>query len=138
MPGLPLLDHAALYALAQRSAAVDTVCSCAAHALSSWCSIPLSFPEAQLDLIGTLRADPFTEPSFAEYHPQGTRYDAADAPVAPRYFPYNRCDVAACVRCGRCYLRYDETGGYFFDRRIRALSQPALLIDAADPDGGAG
>lgn len=131
MADLPLLDSAALRVLAQRSAATATAmaCNCAVQPLPSWCSTPLWFPETQLHDVGTLLADPFQEPGFAEYHPHGTRYESADAPVVPRYFPYNRCTVAACERCGRTYLRYNETGGYFFDRRIRALDRPELVID---------
>jgi len=133
MPTLPLLNSEALRALAQRSAAVAVACACTEAALAAWTSTPLSFPESQLHDVGTLYVDPYDEPVFAEYHPDGTRNDSADAPVAPRYFPYNRCNVAACDVCGRCYLRYTEAGGYFVDRRIRALNRPALIIDADLP-----
>ncbi len=133
MADLPLLDGERLRALAQRSAAVTTTCSCTEPALAAWTSTPLSFPESQLKDIGTLYVDPYDEPGFAEYHPGGTRYESADAPVAPLHFPYNRCNVAACEVCGRCYLRYTEAGGYFVDRRIRALNRPELVIDAPLP-----
>jgi len=133
MADLPLLDSERLRALAQRSAAVTADCSCTEPALIAWASTPLSFPESQLKDIGTLYVDPYDEPGFAEYHPGGTRYESADAPIAPLYFPYNRCNVAACEVCGRCYLRYTEAGGYFVDRRIRALNQPELIVDAALP-----
>jgi hypothetical protein len=131
MTDLPLLDSAALRELAQRSAGIRTACPCnsAGDALAAWTSTPLSFPEAQLKDIGTLLENPYDEPSFAEYHPHGTRYESADAPIAPRYFPYNRCNVSACGVCGRCYLRYTEAGGYFVDRRIRALNVPALVVN---------
>lgn len=61
------------------------------------------------------------EPTFAEYRPANVQYWSPDAPIAPRYFPYNRCGVWECSECGRLYLRYTEGGGYFVDRRIRAL-----------------
>ena len=59
-------------------------------------------------------------------------YESEDAPIAPRYYPYNRCTVSRCMNCGRNYLRYNEAGGYFTELRIRAL-QPGLLVDAALP-----
>ena len=52
----------------------------------------------------------------------------ADAPIAPAYFPYNRCDVWQCRACARVYLRYTEYGGYYEDERVRALD-PALVDD---------
>lgn len=133
MTDLPVIDSAKLRALAQACAAVTKDCACAAPALPAWISTPLSFPESQLKDIATLYVDPYDEPGFVEYHPAGTRNDAADAPIAPLYFPYNRSNVAACALCGRCYLRYTEAGGYFVDRRIRALNQPELIVDAALP-----
>ncbi len=130
MADLPVLDGAALRALAERSAAVTVACACNEAALAAWTSTPLSFPESQLEDVGTLYLDPYDEPDFAEYHPHGTRYDSADAPVAPQHFPYNRCNIATCTLCGRSYLRYTEAGGYFVDRRIRALNRPELVADA--------
>ncbi|WP_248295219.1 hypothetical protein [Paraburkholderia sp. UYCP14C] len=73
-----------------------------------------------------LRADARTC-TFSEYLPNKATYWSGDAPIAPRYFPYNRCGVWQCSTCGRLYLRYVEGGGYFVDRRIRALN--ADLID---------
>ncbi len=130
MADLPVLDGAGLRALAERSAAVTVACACNEATLAAWTSTPLSFPETQLQDVGTLLLDPYDEPGFTEYHPDGTRYESADAPVAPRHFPYNRCNVATCKICGRCYLRYTEAGGYFVDRRIRALNRPELVVDA--------
>lgn len=80
--------------------------------------------------MGTLREDPYEEPTFAEYHPQGTTYDSVDAPIAPRYYPANLSQVSRCMNCSRYYLRYNEAGGYFTELRIRAL-RPELLADAA-------
>jgi hypothetical protein len=126
----PKLDLSALTELALRSeAAAGKACSCAKTALPGWESVPLSLAEEQLREIGTLICADDQEPAFDEYHPDGTRYWSAQAPIAPRYFPYNRCNVWECVVCGRCFLRYTEGGGYFVDRRIRALN-PALIVDA--------
>lgn len=127
---IPLIDYATVTALAARSEAVVAACSCATTPTDGWQTLPLSMPEAQLRLIGTLAVEPEEEATFAEYHPDGTRYWAADAPIAPRYFPYNRCTVWECTVCGRCYLRYTEGGGYFVDQRIRLL-KASVLVDAA-------
>ena len=126
---LPPLDHSALAQLALRSQAVTQACSCVATSLLGWATVPLSLPEDQLREVGTLLSTEEDEPTFSEYHPDATRYWSVDAPIAPRYFPYNRCDVWECTVCQRCYLRYTEGGGYFVDRRIRALSA-SLLVDA--------
>lgn len=124
-----VLDFTTLVQLAQASSAITTPCSCIATPLTAWQALPLTLDEQQLQDIGTLFEDPYVEPTFVEYHPAGTRYDSADAPIAPRYYPFNRCTVARCTICGRVYLRYNEAGGYFTEWRIRAL-QPALLVDA--------
>lgn len=124
------LDFDALTALAAVSAAVKRSCACNALPLTAWESMPPSLELDQYATVGTLVEDPYTEATFAEYHPNGTRYASPDAPIAPRYFPYNRCDVSRCLKCGRHYLRYTEGGGYFTDDRIRAL-RPELLVDAA-------
>jgi hypothetical protein len=124
------LDFAALAALASASAAVSGACTCHAEALAAWESFPPSLDLEQFETIATLVEDPYTEATFVEYHAAGTRYESPDAPIAPRYFPYNRCEVTRCRVCGRCFLEYAEGGGYFTDRRIRAL-RPELLADAA-------
>lgn len=129
---MQLRDFAGLTALAQASAGVTRPCSCIAVPLAAWEQLPLSLERDQLKVIGTLREDPYVEPTFVEYHPAGTRYDSLDAPIAPRYYPFNRCNVVRCTVCGRCYLRYEEAGGYFTEQRIRAL-QPGLLVDAPLP-----
>jgi hypothetical protein len=129
MAELAKLEFLDLVSLANASAQVSVACACSAVTLQSWESVPLALADADFEDVGTLLEDPFVEPTFVEFHPAGTRYDSADAPIAPRYFPYNRCNVSKCRRCGRVFLRYTEAGGYFVDRRIRALS-PDLLVDA--------
>lgn len=124
------IDFLALTQLAQASAAVRQPCSCTGVSLAAWEALPLTLELDRFETIGTLRDDPYVEPAFTEYHPAGTRYGSVDAPIAPRFYPFNRCTVARCLQCRRCYLRYEEAGGYFTELRIRAL-QPALLVDAA-------
>ena len=71
--------------------------------------------------VATLRDPEVYEPTFEEHHPQGTRYESADAPVALIFFPYNRCEVHACSKCHQHVLRYTEFGGYYVDHRARLL-----------------
>jgi hypothetical protein len=129
---MQLLDFAALTHLAQVSNAVTAPCSCTAVSLAAWQAVPLSLAPGRLEDVGTLLRDPYDEPTFTEYHPAGTRYHSIDAPIAPHFYPYNRCNVVRCMDCGRAYLRYNEAGGYFTEWRIRAL-QPDLLTDAVSP-----
>ncbi|MFJ1254016.1 hypothetical protein [Cupriavidus sp. CuC1] len=129
----PYLDYPALMALAAHSESVAQACSCCKTLSSAWESQPVSYPEEQLREAGTLRAaddESDDEPTFGEYHPDRTQFWSPAAPIAPRYFPYNRCDVWECTVCGRHFLRYVEGGGYFVDRRIRQL-RASLVVDAA-------
>lgn len=124
------IDTAELMALAQRTALVHTACSCQKSRLTGWSSQPLSLPDAQLRDLGTLaQVDPEAA-SYEEYLPSGTQYTSDDAPIAPRYFPYNRCTVSECINCQRCFLRYMEGGGYFVDKRIRQID-PRVIVDRA-------
>ena len=116
------LDALALIELARRAESQATAaCNCIKTPLEGWQSQPLSLDEAQLREIGTLMPEDDPEPTFSEYLPGETNYWSADAPIAPRYFPYNRSSVWECTQCRRLYLRYPEGGGYFVDRRIRAV-----------------
>lgn len=124
-----MTDFAQLKNMAEASAAVTASCPCDDAALLAWQPLPPTLELDQFEQVGSLVDDPYDEPTFAEYHPAGTRYESADAPIAPRYYPYNRCQLARCVKCGRHYLRYTEGGGYFSEFRIRAL-RPQLLVDA--------
>ncbi|MGQ7933849.1 hypothetical protein [Paraburkholderia sp. D1E] len=128
------LNAATLLELAQRVEQRDVApCTCTKTPLDGWLSQPLSLDETQLKEVGTLAPDDDPEPTFSEYLPDKTGYWSADAPIAPRYFPYNRCTVWQCSLCSRLYLRYTEGGGYFVDRRIRAL-QSALIEDVPLPE----
>jgi hypothetical protein len=126
------IDFETLKKMAQSSSVVTKSCSCDKVSLAAWQALPMTLELELFEDVGTLMEDPYDEPTFVEFHPHGTRYESDDAPIAPRYFPYNRCTVARCINCERHYLRYNEAGGYFTELRIRAL-QPALLVDAKAP-----
>jgi hypothetical protein len=123
------IDFYTLVSLARASKAVIAACSCIEVPLPAWCAIPMTLLVERLEEIGFLFDDPYDEPTFAEFHPAGTVYDSDTVPIAPHFYPYNRCAVARCLDCGRHYLRYNEAGGYFTELRIRAL-QPELIVDA--------
>jgi hypothetical protein len=118
-----------LVELAHASAGVTRACACGIERYREWTRVPADFPQAQMRTAGTLAGDPYLEATYAEYHPHGTGYWSPDAPIAPRFFPYNRCTVQQCTVCGRCCLSYVEAGGYYVEPRIRALD-PARLVDA--------
>jgi hypothetical protein len=122
-----------LKSLADASAAVTRPCACAIGTYREWTRVPVDFPESQMRTVGTLVDDPYSEATFAEYHPDDTTYWSADAPIAPRHYPYNRAQVMQCTVCGRCALRYVEAGGYYVEPRIRALD-PRLIVDVPAPD----
>jgi len=129
-PNLPL-NSTQLKALAKQSL---NQCICALKICKGWESVSNDrWPSKQLKLEGTLRrelAQGETELSFEEFHPNGTRYDSPDAPVALNYFPYNRADVFGCQQCGCAVLKYTEYGGYYIDQRVR-LVDASLVVDAA-------
>lgn len=111
-------------------------CSCSVGQCDGWESVSDDrWPVRAMQKLGSLRATsdtddaPAAEPSYAEFHPQGTRYESPDAPIAPRFFPYNRCDVFACGQCQRVLLKYTEFGGYYVDHRVRVLN-PDRVTDA--------
>jgi hypothetical protein len=126
---LPFLRAADLRRLAGEAASPQPCASCAAIAFAGWGSIPGSFDRKALRRIGTLRPPGTDEPTLQEHHPAGTNAWSADAPIAPAYFPYNRCDVWQCTECPRTFLRYTEYGGYYEEERIRPVS--AALVDEA-------
>ena len=116
-------------ALRQLSAQPNNPCQCSVQRCAGWESVSdTEWPSAQMQPVATLRDPEVYEPTFEEHHPNGTRYDSADAPVALKFFPYNRCDVFACNRCQQQVLRYTEFGGYYVDHRARRLDA-ALISD---------
>jgi hypothetical protein len=128
MPDEKKLQFDELMALATASAAVTRACACATESYREWTRIPASFPAQQMRAAGTLVDDPYVEATYSEYHPAGTSYWSAEAPIAWRHYPFNRCSVLACAVCERCCLTYVEAGGYYVEPRIRALD-PRLLVD---------
>ena len=124
-----LLNAGELQTLAQ---AKPAQCTCALKACRGWESVSDDrWPAAQMQAAGTLQPplpDGLTELTFEEFHPDGTRYESAEAPIAPGYFPFNRCDVYQCTRCGCGVLKYTEYGGYYVDHRVR-LVDPDLVVD---------
>ena len=106
--------------------------ACEALVCPGWERWPDGFPRDVLERAGTLRDPALDEPTVAEYHPAGTHAWSADAPIAPAWFPYNRCDAWRCRTCARAFLRYTEFGGYYAEERVREL-QAALVVDVALP-----
>jgi hypothetical protein len=110
-------------ALRQLAAKPHTACQCSLQHCAGWESVSEAvWPAAQMTHVATLRDPDVYEPTFEEQHPSGTRYESADAPVAVKFFPYNRCDVHACGQCQQLALRYTEFGGYYVDPRARRLN----------------
>ena len=116
-------------ALRQLAAQPNSPCQCSVQRCAGWESVSdTEWPSAQMQPVATLRDPEVYEPTFEEHHPNGTRYDSVDAPVALKFFPYNRCDVFACAQCQQQVLRYTEFGGYYVDHRARRLDA-ALISD---------
>ncbi|SNT18832.1 hypothetical protein SAMN06265795_11666 [Noviherbaspirillum humi] len=123
---LPPLSPETIMQLAEASAVVSVACACARQPHASWESQSTSFPEELLQPLGRVASEADEEPTVREHHPHGTNLWSPDAPIALNYYPANRSEIWQCRQCSRCYLRYTEYGGYYVDRRIRAL-QPALI-----------
>jgi hypothetical protein len=105
-------------------------CSCALGPCAGWESLTEErWPAAQMQAVATLRDPDVAEPTFEEQHPNGTRYESVDAPVAIQSFPYNRCDIWRCSQCERHLMRYTEFGGYYMDHRVRELAPNLPLLD---------
>lgn len=125
---MPLLDAAGLKRLGESHAGAPCA-QCAAIRAPGWEALSGGFERGGLRKVGTLRRPEVEDPTLAEYHPGGTNAWSADAPIAPAFFPYNRCDAWQCAQCGRPFLRYTEYGGYYVEERIREL-RPERVVDA--------
>ncbi|HSV35431.1 MAG TPA: hypothetical protein VLI46_07730, partial [Ramlibacter sp.] len=88
---------------------------------------PGGFERGKLRRIGTLRREGDDDPTPQEYLPAGTSTWSANAPIAPAFAPYNRCEVWECVACARAFLRYTEYGGYYQEERIRELNADLVV-----------
>nr|WP_145551020.1 hypothetical protein [Variovorax boronicumulans] len=129
-------DARALRDLAAQ-AATEPCTSCATLPTTGWETVPVSLDRQRMEPLGTLydpQAGNPLEATLEEYHPHGTRYWSAEAPIAPAWFPYNRCGVWRCTACATVFLRYAEHGGYFEEERIRRVV-PALVDLTAPPPG---
>jgi len=115
--------------LAEKTDAVSVPCKCGPQLCGGWITVPLSFPESDMTDQGAVVDAHPDDLTVEEFHPAATNYWSEDAPIAPAWFPYNRCRVQQCNVCGRSYLRYTEFGGYYVDPRVRLLSA-RLLADA--------
>ena len=101
-------------------------CACRALVCPGWESVSAPPGEPLLQHRGTLRDPDDPDPTVAEWHEHGSRYESPQAPIAPAWFPFNRCEVWACRRCGRGFLQYTEYGGYYVDHRLREID-PSLV-----------
>jgi len=114
----------------QADSPADAVCCCGLGACPGWTSLTEErWPAAQMQAVATLRDPDLHEATFEERHPNGTRYESPLAPVAVRFFPYNRCELWRCSQCHRQLLRYTEFGGYYVDHRVRELSPKLEILD---------
>jgi hypothetical protein len=103
-------------------------CPCNSATYISWESMADDrWPAALMEQVATLRDPDVEEPTFEEQHPNGTRYDSPDAPIALKFFPFNRCAMWHCTQCHRNLLRYTEYGGYYIDHRVRLFQSELLL-----------
>ncbi len=129
MSNIPLITSAqVLKELAEQK---HSNCQCVLQRCAGWESVnDTEWPAEQMQQVATLRDPDVYEPTFEERHPNGTRYDSADAPVALKFFPYNRCDVFACSQCQQHVLRYTEFGGYYVDHRARRLNAETVDVSA--------
>jgi hypothetical protein len=125
---LPLLDGEDLRRIASQWREVPGRCpTCGGLSCKSWEALPGGFDARVLERVGTLRDPAVDDPTLDEYHPAGTHAWSPDAPIAPAFHPYNRCEVWRCPACRRAFLRYTEYGGYYNEPRIRELD-PNLIV----------
>lgn len=123
-----MIDGAQLRELSlHRQAEQAARCICKGLQVAAWESITDARWPSEVTQVATLRAENEDKPTFEEFHPKGTRYDSAEAPIACAWFPFNRCDVYLCGRCRSAFLRYTEFGGYYVDHRVR-LIDPQLIV----------
>jgi hypothetical protein len=142
-PLTAITTAAALRALAaspapQATSATPADCSCRLAGFTGWDSITEDrWPASQMQEVADLRTQPAdgSEPTFTEYHPDGTRYDSPAAPIALGWFPVNRSTVWRCQRCGLLVLRYTEFGGYYVDHRVRVLKADCVADAPPAPLG---
>jgi hypothetical protein len=131
----PYLDADALIDIARQADTRPACPACTELVCPGWETLAGAFDRSLLVRVGTLQVDRDDghEATLSEHHPRGSHAWSVDAPIAPAWFPYNRCEVWQCRACTRAFLRYTEYGGYYQDERIRALDG-ALVDDTPAPD----
>ena len=128
MSSLPLIDQPEAFRALRDPQHRE--CTCSLQHCAGWSSITeTDWSQTHLQAQATLRDLSIDEPTFEERHPQGTRYESVQAPVALKFFPYNRCDVFACQTCQQTVLRYTEFGGYYIDHRARRITAETPVLD---------
>jgi hypothetical protein len=116
-------------ALRQLAGKPHKPCQCSLQHCAGWESVnDTAWPAGHMQQVATLRDPEVYEPTFEEHHTDGTRYESAHAPVALKFFPYNRCDVHACGTCQQHVLRYTEFGGYYVDHRASRLDAALIVV----------
>jgi hypothetical protein len=80
------------------------------------------------DQVGSCKLDG-SENMWDEFHPLKTTIWSNSAPIALKYYPYNRSDVLRCSHCQRVYLSYTEFGGYYVDQRIRIVNPDLIVME---------
>lgn len=124
------LNRDQLLEIAQSQHAEQSCPACSTLTCPGWVSVPGYFDLGNMQVLGKLKpegADEYAEPTWEEYHPNGTNLWSEDAPVSIDHHPYNRSDVRECISCKRKFLHYTEYGGYYLDERIRELNA-ALIV----------
>lgn len=107
---------------------LSSTCACRLQHAAGWESMPDErWPAKLMVHRGTLRDPAAEEPTFEEFHPDGTRYGSPEAPIAAEFFPFNRCDVYQCKACHLTVLRYTEYGGYYVDHRVRYVTASLVV-----------
>jgi len=124
-----LFNATQLLELANTAQSDQACASCAPLVCPGWESLPSVFDPNILELVGTLR-DETAEESWDEFHPEGTQIWSAEAPIAPKFHPYNKCNIYRCAHCTRLFLRYTEYGGYYVDERIRELKANLIAAES--------
>ncbi|WP_444919802.1 hypothetical protein ACJJID_12735 [Microbulbifer sp. CnH-101-G] len=64
---------------------------------------------------------------YNEYHPGGTSYWSADAPIAVNYYPYHESRINICKKCNAVFLTYTEYAGHGPQHRIRYVNKDLVV-----------
>ncbi len=105
-------------------------CQCKPLQWPSWESLPDERWPAGMERVGTLREADIDEPTFEEFHLNGTRLRLARCAgrrVLGSARSIGATSTAAAVCSLGIYLRYTEYGGYYIDHRVR-LVDPNLVV----------